>query len=114
MHMSGDAQPVHITYFDSKGVGRTVEAQPGQSVMEVAKEAGIPEIDADCGGVCSCASCHVYVDERWLARFPPLSENEKALLSLLDERKPNSRLSCQLRIAEDVEGLTVHTPAPIA
>jgi len=106
-------QPVHITYCDSKGEKRTVEAKPGQSVMEVAIEAGIPEIATDCGGVCSCASCHVYVDEKWLAGFPPLSKNESALLSLLEERKPNSRLSCQLRVSEDMDGLTVHTTAPI-
>lgn len=104
---------MHITYCDSKGVSRTVEARPGQSVMEVATQAGIPEIDTDCGGVCSCASCHVYVDEEWLDRFPPLSKNENALLSLLEERKPNSRLSCQLKASEEMDGLTVHTPAPI-
>lgn len=104
---------MHITYCDSKGVSRTVEARPGQSVMEVATQAGIPEIDTDCGGVCSCASCHVYVDEEWRDRFPPLSKNENALLSLLEERKPNSRLSCQLKASEEMDGLTVHTPAPI-
>lgn len=104
---------MRITYCDSKGVSRTVEARPGQSVMEVATQAGIPEIDTDCGGVCSCASCHVYVDEEWLDRFPPLSKNENALLSLLEERKPNSRLSCQLKASEEMDGLTVHTPAPI-
>lgn len=103
---------MHITYCDSKGAKRTVEAAPGRSVMEVAKQAGVPEIDADCGGVCSCASCHVYVDERWLDGFPSISKNENALLSLLDERKPNSRLSCQLRVAEDMDGLTVYTLAP--
>ena len=104
---------MRITYCDSKGVSRTVEARPGQSVMEVATQAGIPEIDTDCGGVCSCASCHVYVDEEWLDRFPPISKNENALLSLLEERKPNSRLSCQLKASEEMDGLTVHTPAPI-
>jgi 2Fe-2S ferredoxin len=80
--------------------------------MEVAKQAGVPEIDADCGGVCSCASCHVYVDERWLNLFPPVSRIENSLLSLLEERKQNSRLSCQLRITEDMDGLTVRTPKP--
>jgi 2Fe-2S ferredoxin len=104
---------MHITYCDSVGTKRTVEATPGQSVMEVATQAGIPEIDTDCGGVCSCASCHVYVDEAWLDRFPAISKNENALLSLLDERKPNSRLSCQLRMSEEMDGLTVHTPAAI-
>jgi ferredoxin, 2Fe-2S len=111
--MPGEDQRMHVNYCDSNGVIRTVEAKPGQSVMEVAKQANIPEIDAECGGVCSCASCHVYVDERWLNRFPPTSKIENSLLSLLEMRKPNSRLSCQLRISEDMDGITVHTPAPI-
>ena len=103
---------MHVRYRDSKGLERTVEARPGQSIMEVATHVGIPEIGTDCGGVCSCASCHVYVDEKWLDRFPPVSKNENALLSLLDDRKPNSRLSCQLRIVGDMDGLTIYTPAP--
>jgi 2Fe-2S ferredoxin len=104
--------PVRVTYIDSKGTERTVEGKVGQSVMEVAKHAGVPEIDADCGGVCSCASCHVYVDENWLNLFSPVSKIENSLLSLLEERRLNSRLSCQLRIAEDMNGLTVRTPEP--
>jgi 2Fe-2S ferredoxin len=91
-------------------MARTINVDPGMSVMEAAKQNGVPEIEADCGGVCSCASCHVYVDPEWFDRFPPMSKVENSLLSLLEERKPNSRLSCQLRVTEAMDGLTVHTP----
>jgi len=86
-----------------------VEANPGMSVMQAAKANSIPEIDADCGGVCSCASCHVHVDPAWIERFPPMSKIENALLSLLTERQENSRLSCQLQVTEEMEGLTFRT-----
>jgi 2Fe-2S ferredoxin len=79
--------------------------------MEIAKSNGIPQIDADCGGQCACASCHVYVDPAWADKFPPMSKNENALLSLLQERRPYSRLSCQLRVTETMDGLTVRTVA---
>jgi len=104
--------PVHVTFIDSHGTARTVEASEGMSVMEVARFHRIPEVDSDCGGVCSCASCHVYVDPSWFDRFPALSKNENVLLSLLQElRHANSRLSCQLKLTADSEGLVVHTPA---
>ncbi|HTP75916.1 MAG TPA: 2Fe-2S iron-sulfur cluster-binding protein [Rhizomicrobium sp.] len=103
---------MRITFVDSAGTARSIEAKPGLSVMEVAKANFIPEIDADCGGVCSCASCHVYVDPGWIERFPPLSRNENTLLALVEERRPNSRLSCQLKLTDGMDGLTVTTPAP--
>lgn len=103
---------VHVTYIESSGTVRTIEANPGMSVMEVAKQNGVPEIDADCGGVCSCASCHVYVEPAWLDKFIPMSRIENSLLSLLEERRPNSRLSCQLKLTEEHDGLTVRTPRP--
>lgn len=103
---------VHVTYTDSSGVARTIEASPGLSVMEAAKQNEIPEIDADCGGVCACATCHVYVDQAWLDRFSPMSRIENSLLSLLQERQPNSRLSCQLKLTEQHDGLTVRTARP--
>ncbi len=79
--------------------------------MEGAKQNGVPEIEAACGGVCSCASCHVYVDPAWLDKFAPMSKIENSLLSLLEERQPNSRLSCQLRMTDELDGLIVRTPA---
>lgn len=101
---------IRVTFVDSAGLERTVDALPGSSVMEAAKLVGIPEITADCGGVCSCASCHVYVDVEYLGRFPPITKIENSLLSLLEDRKPNSRLSCQLKLTDEFDGLTIHTP----
>jgi len=101
--------PVHITFIDSAGTPRMVEANPGMSVMQAAKANNIPEIDADCGGVCSCASCHVYVDPTWIELFPPMSKIENGLLSLLPERQANSRLSCQLKVTDEMEGLMFRT-----
>ena len=104
---------VRVRYIDSKGVARTIEADPGLSVMQVAKEYNVPEIAADCGGACSCASCHVYVDEAWLDKFAPMGKIENSLLAMQENRKKNSRLSCQLKLSEAMDGLTVRTPAPI-
>ena len=104
--------PIRVTFVDSKGTVRTVEAAPQTSVMEIAKSNGVPEIDAECGGQCTCASCHVYVDPTWADRFPPMSKSENVLLSLVDERRPNSRLSCQLKVTEALDGLTVRTVLP--
>jgi 2Fe-2S ferredoxin len=104
---------VHVTYIDSSGIARTLEAISGISVMEAAKQNGIPEIDADCGGVCACATCHAYVEQAWLDRFSPMSRIENSLLSLLQERQPNSRLSCQLKLTEEHNGLTIRTARSI-
>lgn len=103
---------VRVTYIDSYGTSRNVDAAEGTSVMEAARLHHIPEVGSDCGGVCSCASCHVYVDAAWLDKFPTMTANEKVLLSLLgDQRHENSRLSCQLKLDEAVDGLVVHTLA---
>ncbi|MDE2466917.1 MAG: (2Fe-2S)-binding protein [Alphaproteobacteria bacterium] len=102
---------VHLTYVDSRGCARTLEVAPGTTVMQGAKENAVPEIVADCGGACSCASCHVYVDPGWLNCFAPMSRNEDTLLSLLEDRRPNSRLACQLTVEDGMDGLVVFTPA---
>jgi 2Fe-2S ferredoxin len=82
--------------------------------METATRDQIPEVGSDCGGLCSCASCHVYVDPGWFDKFSAMSRNEDVLLSLLQaERHQNSRLSCQLKLTESHDGLVVHTVAPI-
>ena len=100
---------VKVTYVASNGVSRTLELEPGVSVMQAGLDAGVPEIESDCGGACSCASCHVYVDSDWLDRIPPMSKVENSLLGLLDVRKPNSRLSCQIKASEELGGLVVRT-----
>ena len=105
---------VHVTYVDSKGVLRAFETAPGVSVMEVALQNHVPEVESDCGGVCTCASCHVLVDEAWLEKFAPPSKTETDLLSLLETVQSNSRLSCQLKLSADVDGLVVHTMDPSA
>ena len=104
--------PLRVTFIASDGTARTVAGEPHMSVMAVAKANDIPEIEADCGGVCSCASCHVHVEPGWEERFPLPSRNENALLSLLPSRNAHSRLSCQLKLTDAMDGLTVRTPAP--
>jgi 2Fe-2S ferredoxin len=101
-----------ITFIDSKGVARTVDAASGASAMEAGIDNDIPEIQTDCGGVCTCAACHVYVDPAWADRFDPISKNENALLSLLESRKETSRLSCQLKMTQERDGAVVHTLPP--
>ncbi len=105
---------VKVTYIDTKGVERTVDAEPGVSVMQAGLDNNIPQIESDCGGVCACAACHVYVEPQWLDRLTPMNKTENGLLGLLDVRKPNSRFSCQLKLTEALDGLTVHTLDPVA
>ena len=100
-----------ITIVTRNGSERIVEGEPGLSVMEIIRENGIDELLALCGGCCSCATCHVYVDEEWLGSLPPMQADEDDLLDISDERRPNSRLSCQLRFAHELDGLRV-TVAP--
>jgi 2Fe-2S ferredoxin len=78
--------------------------------MQAAVRSGVPGIDADCGGSCSCATCHVYVDEAWLEKVGLLSPTEEAMLSLSTDRKDNSRLACQIEVTEELDGLVVTTP----
>jgi 2Fe-2S ferredoxin len=100
-----------ITYIADTGLSVTVDVPEGDSVMEGAVQNGIDGIVAKCGGNCQCATCHVYVEEQFLTLLPPPSEDELAMLdSTAAERKPNSRLSCQLRVSSKLEGLVVHTP----
>ncbi len=101
---------VNINFIDHEGVARDVEVETGGSVMQAAVMNDIPGIDADCGGCCSCATCHVYVDEKWLGKLGETNPTEEALLSMRDDRKANSRLSCQIQVTEDLNGLTVTTP----
>jgi 2Fe-2S ferredoxin len=99
-----------ITYIDSGGTPRTVDGEVGATVMETAIRNGIPGIEAECGGACACSTCHVYVDEAWRATTGEPSPMEEDMLDFAYEVKPNSRLSCQMRIAEDMDGLVVTTP----
>jgi 2Fe-2S ferredoxin len=102
---------IKITYITADGTEQPVEVEPGMSIMEVATLNGLEGIVAECGGGCSCATCHVYVDEPWKQTFEEPAPEEEALIEFLDEAKPTSRLSCQLVLRAEHDGLCVRTPA---
>ena len=99
-----------ITYIDAGGVARTVEGEIGSTVMETAIKNGVPGIEAECGGACACSTCHVYVDEAWREKTGEPSPMEEDMLDFAFEVKPNSRLSCQIKVTEALDGLVVTTP----
>jgi ferredoxin, 2Fe-2S len=101
---------VKITFTDASGTARPVEAQPGATVMETAIRNQIPGIEAECGGACACATCHVYVDEAWRAAVGEPSPMEEDMLDFGYDVRPNSRLSCQIKVTEALDGLRVTTP----
>jgi|SRR5271169_6751835 len=100
----------HIKYLEHDGTARTVEVKEGLSVMEGAIRNNIPGIDAECGGACACATCHVYVEATWQGRLEQPAEMEKNMLEFANNVKPNSRLSCQIRVTKELDGLVVQTP----
>ena|SRR5205823_10596219 len=98
---------VSIRVVTREGVESAVEAQEGVSVMETIRDSGFDELLALCGGCCSCATCHVYVHEADFARLPPMSDDENDLLDSSDHRAATSRLSCQLKVGPELDGLRV-------
>ena len=100
-----------IIYIDNQGNSKTIEVENGLSVMEGAIQNDIPGIDADCGGSMACATCHVYVEEKWLNKLSKAEEAEVDMIDMAYEPKKNSRLSCQLIVSDELDGLTVFTPA---
>lgn len=101
---------VKLTFVEFSGERREVDAPAGLSVMEAAVHEHVPGIDGDCGGFCACATCHVYVDDDWVDRLPPPEELERHMLDFTYERRANSRLGCQIRLDEGLDGLIVETP----
>ena len=99
-----------ITYVDIQGGSKTIDVDNGLTVMEGAIQNDIPGIDADCGGSMACATCHVYVEEKWLDKIPKAEEAEVDMIDMAFEPKKNSRLSCQLIVSDELNGLTVTTP----
>ncbi|MEO0398479.1 MAG: 2Fe-2S iron-sulfur cluster-binding protein [Pseudomonadota bacterium] len=99
-----------ITYIESNGTEHVVDADSGVSVMEAAVKNMVPGIDADCGGACACATCHVYVDPAWLEKTGSREAMEESMLDFASEPKENSRLSCQIRISDALDGLVVRMP----
>ncbi len=100
-----------ITYIEHSGKSHTVEVPSDLSVMEGAIQNNIPGIDADCGGACACATCHVYVDEKWFDKLSKKIESEQDMLDMAFEPNKFSRLSCQLIITDDLDGLVVKLPS---
>ena len=100
-----------ITYKNFQGNSKTIEVENGLTVMEGAIQNNIPGIDADCGGSMACATCHVYVEEKWLNKIQKAEEAEEDMIDMAFEPKKNSRLSCQLIVSEELDGLIVTTPS---
>jgi len=99
-----------ITYIENNGKTHVIEVANGLSVMEGAVQNDIPGIDADCGGSMACATCHVYVKEEWFNKLPKKEDGEEDMLDMAFEPKKNSRLSCQLMISDQLDGLVVNLP----
>ena len=100
-----------INYIEHNGTSHTVDVQNGLTVMEGAIQNNIPGIDADCGGSMACATCHVYVKEDWFDKLPKKEDGEEDMIDMAFEPKKNSRLSCQLIVSDDLDGLTVNIPS---
>lgn len=101
---------VQITFIDTAGAARTVEGEVGSTVMETAIKNGVPGIEAECGGACACSTCHVYIEEAWREKVGEPSPMETDMLDFAYDVRPSSRLSCQIKVREDLDGLTVTTP----
>ena len=99
-----------ITIVEYDGETHEVDAEVGSTLMESAVRGGVTSIIAECGGSCSCATCHVYIDEAWVGRLQPPSAEEADQLDFAFNAQPTSRLSCQIKVTEDLEGLMLHTP----
>jgi 2Fe-2S ferredoxin len=101
-----------ITYIEHNGTAHPIEVPVGKSVMQGAVENNVPGIDADCGGECACATCHVYIDPAWLSAIglPPEGSQEASMLSFAAVTQPDSRLSCQIQVTDTLHGLIVRMP----
>jgi 2Fe-2S ferredoxin len=99
-----------IKYIEHNGKEHDVDVAVGLSVMEGAVKNLVPGIDADCGGACACATCHVYVDQAWLGKLAPKSDMEETMLDFAQELEPNSRLSCQIKVTPELDGFVVRMP----
>jgi 2Fe-2S ferredoxin len=102
---------VKITYVQPDGNKQTVEGEVGNTVMEAAKKHGIDGIEAECGGACACATCHVYVDAAWREKVGPPNEMEEDMLDFAFDVREESRLSCQIKVTAELDGLIVSVPA---
>ena len=99
-----------IVFIQADGAEKTVEGIVGENLMSLAVENDVAGIDGDCGGCCSCATCHVFVDETWATRAGKPAADEESLLALNPDRQANSRLCCQIEVSDELDGLTVRVP----
>lgn len=97
-------------YIEANGAQYDVDVEVGQNLMEAATENMIDGIIGECGGVCSCATCHVYVDEAWVAKLPPVGDMEESMLDMANDPQDNSRLGCQIEMTEALDGIIVRLP----
>jgi ferredoxin, 2Fe-2S len=99
-----------ITFIEHDGTTRTVEAENGATVMETAIRNAVPGIEAECGGACACATCHVYIGEEWMSVVGSPAPMEEDMLDFAFDVRPNSRLSCQIKVSDALDGLILTTP----
>ena len=99
-----------VTFIQFSGETTTIDADNGDSVMKIALDNLVPGIDADCGGECSCATCHILVESEWMDRVGAANDQEDAMLGLNPDREANSRLSCQIAMTDELNGLVVNLP----
>jgi 2Fe-2S ferredoxin len=107
---SGVPEMIRVTFIAHDASSRVVEIEADGSLMQAARANAVPGIDADCGGACSCATCHVFVDEGWFGRVGRIEHWEESMLGLTPDRQANSRLACQIKLNEALNGLVVTTP----
>jgi 2Fe-2S ferredoxin len=99
-----------VTYIEHNGTVHEIDVPVGRSVMQGAVENAVPGIDADCGGACACATCHVFVEPDWVDRVGSRTEREQEMLSFAADTQPNSRLACQIKVTGELDGLVVRMP----
>jgi len=99
-----------IVFIEPGGARREIDAPIGITLMEVARQHGIQGVVAQCGGACACATCHVYIDPAWLAKLEPREDMEEGMLETAWEPRENSRLSCQVHVTADLDGMQVTVP----
>ena len=99
-----------VNFIDQEDNQYNVEGNVGTTIMEIALANNVPGIDADCGGACACATCHVYVENDWLEKLSPQDDMEASMLEFAEEVQPNSRLSCQIQLSDELDGITLKLP----
>ncbi len=101
---------IKVTFIEHNGTVRSVEVADGTSLMEAAVGNLIPGIDGDCGGCCACATCHLFIEPEWLDKLVPAEDMEKSLLELAECVGPGSRLGCQIKLSQSLDGIVARTP----